>query len=141
MVVSKVFDTLKYTGETLKGAAICLASPNAPVEKSKIIASHMPARPFTPAEWFRMWSWRHCWQYVPMFRFFVFSGMISYGIIKYVLPIKPNHIIQKHQMQENVHHHEVEKWYGYRQQVQDALYFKKYNPLRKEGEVDVSGHH
>lgn len=51
MVVSRIVDTLKFTGETLKGAAITLASPNAPIPESKVIANRMPARPFTAAEW------------------------------------------------------------------------------------------
>uniref|UniRef100_A0A0N4ZSA8 Uncharacterized protein n=1 Tax=Parastrongyloides trichosuri TaxID=131310 RepID=A0A0N4ZSA8_PARTI len=141
MVVSKIFGALKYTGETAKGAVMVLANPNAPIEKSIVIPHRMPARPFTSAEWFRMWSWRHCWKYLPVFRYYVFSGFIVYGVFKFVLPIKPRHGIQYTQGYENSHHHEVEKWYGYRQKVQDALYFKKYNPLKKEGEVDVSGHH
>lgn len=104
-----------------------------------------------------MWSWRYSWKYMPIFRNFLYSGLIVYGVIKFVLPskyfkniftiyyyfilVKPRHKIQYAQAVENAHHHEVEKFYGYRQKVQDALYFKKYNPLKKEGEIDVSGHH
>lgn len=41
---------------------------------------------------------------------------------------------------EDGHHHEVEHWYGIRQKKQDALYWAKYNPLKKEGEAVVGGH-
>uniref|UniRef100_A0AC35TJH2 ATP synthase subunit f, mitochondrial n=1 Tax=Rhabditophanes sp. KR3021 TaxID=114890 RepID=A0AC35TJH2_9BILA len=139
MVVSKIVSALQFTGETVKGAALVLANPNAKIPESKIV-SHMPARPFTGPEWLRMWSWRHNWKLLPVFRYYVFSGMIVYGIFKFVLPIKPRHGIQYTQGYENSHHHEVEHWYGYRQQVQDALYFKKYNPLKKAGEAEVGGH-
>ena len=34
----------------------------------------------------RMWSWRHCWKYLPVFRFYIYSGIIMYGVYKFVLP-------------------------------------------------------
>lgn len=34
----------------------------------------------------RMWSWRHCWKYLPIFRFYIYSGIIMFGILKYVVP-------------------------------------------------------
>uniref|UniRef100_A0A0N5BNK6 Uncharacterized protein n=1 Tax=Strongyloides papillosus TaxID=174720 RepID=A0A0N5BNK6_STREA len=141
MVLPKVINAVKYTAETLKGAAVTLANPNAPIEQSKVIAHRMPARPFTMGERLRMFSWRHCWKYVPVLRFYVFSGIILYGVVKYVLPIKPRNVIQYHDAYEGIHHHEVEQWKGAIQNRQDALYFQKYNPLKKEGEIDVSGHH
>ncbi|MFH4979964.1 hypothetical protein AB6A40_006673 [Gnathostoma spinigerum] len=136
---SRLLDAAKYVAETVKGATIVLFSPNAPIPPSKLVP-FMPARPWTAQEWFRMWSWRYCWKYLPIFRFYIYSAIIVYGIFKFVLPIKPRHRIMHSEMYKNSHHHEVEFWYGIRQKIQDKLYFEKYNPLKKEGEVVPSAH-
>jgi hypothetical protein len=49
-------------------------------------------------------------------------------------------MIQYRQGKIDSHHHEVEHWAGFRQKLQDKEYFKKYNPLKKPGEVVVGGH-
>lgn len=54
--------------------------------------------------------------------------------------VKPHHKVLYHKGKEDSHHHEVEHWYGIRQKVQDKEYFKKYDPLRKPGAVQVGGH-
>uniref|UniRef100_A0A915CIH0 Uncharacterized protein n=2 Tax=Parascaris univalens TaxID=6257 RepID=A0A915CIH0_PARUN len=137
---SKIIDAVKYTAETVKGAVVVLFSPNAPIPASKL-DPFMPARPWTAQEWFRMWSWRHCWKYLPVFRYYIYSGFIMYGFYKFILPVKPRHKIIHHQIYDNMHHHEVEYWHGIRQKRQDAEYFRKYNPLKKAGEPEVGGHH
>ncbi|TKR60374.1 hypothetical protein L596_027629 [Steinernema carpocapsae] len=139
MVIAKIFGAVKYTAETIKGAAVVLASPNAEIPASKL-HPRMPARPWTGQEWLRMWSWRHCWKYIPVFRFYIYSGIIVFGVYKFLLPIKPRHMIMYRQGKDDAHHHEVEHWYGVRQKTQDKEYFKKYDPLRKEGAVEVGGH-
>uniref|UniRef100_A0A7E4VPT8 COX6C domain-containing protein n=1 Tax=Panagrellus redivivus TaxID=6233 RepID=A0A7E4VPT8_PANRE len=140
MVVSKVWEATKWTAETVRGAAVVLASPNAPVPESQL-HPRMPARPWTAGEWVRMTSWRHMWKYLPVLRYYVYSGFILYGAYKFLLPIKPHHKVLYSQGKIDAHHHEVEHWYGIRQKVQDKEYFAKYDPLRKPGQVDVSGHH
>ncbi|CAO4380773.1 Protein CBR-RIL-1 [Caenorhabditis briggsae] len=139
MVVGKLFEAAKWTAETVKGAAVVVASPNAPIPATDL-HPRMPARPWTAQEYLRMWSWRHCWKYLPVFRFYIYSGVILYGVYKFVLPIKPRHMVQYTKGKEDHHHHEVEHWWGIRQKLADKEYFKKYNPLKKEGEVEV-GHH
>uniref|UniRef100_A0AC34F6B5 Uncharacterized protein n=1 Tax=Panagrolaimus sp. ES5 TaxID=591445 RepID=A0AC34F6B5_9BILA len=138
MVFHKVWEATKWTAETARGAAYVLASPGQPIPDSKL-HPRMPARPWTAAEWLRMASWRHMWQYLPVMRNYVFAGFILYGVYKFVLPIKPHHKVLYKKGKEDAHHHEVEHWYGIRQKNQDKEYFKKYNPMRKAGEHDV-GH-
>ncbi|KAK6755268.1 hypothetical protein RB195_013940 [Necator americanus] len=139
MVVAKVFEAAKWTGETAVGAVQALANTKGPVPATDL-HPRMPARPWTAPEYLRMWSWRHCWKYIPVFRFYVYSGIIMFGILKYVVPFKPRHRIMYHKGKADAHHHEVEHWYGIRQKKADNEYFKKYNPLKKEGEVEVGGH-
>uniref|UniRef100_A0A1I7XK60 Uncharacterized protein n=1 Tax=Heterorhabditis bacteriophora TaxID=37862 RepID=A0A1I7XK60_HETBA len=140
MVVSKVFGAVKWTTETAKGAIQVLASPNNPVPATDL-HPRMPARPWTVPEYIRMWSWRHCWKYIPVFRFYVFSGFILYGVFNFLLPIKPRHMIMYSKSKEDGAHHEYEKWHGFHQKMADKEYFKKYNPLKKEGEIEVGGGH
>uniref|UniRef100_A0A1I7Z8I5 Uncharacterized protein n=1 Tax=Steinernema glaseri TaxID=37863 RepID=A0A1I7Z8I5_9BILA len=128
MVIAKIFGAVKYTAETVKGAAVVLASPNAEIPASKL-HPRMPARPWTAQEW-----------YLPVFRFYIYSGIIVYGVYKFVLPIKPRHMVMYRKGKDDAHHHEVEHWYGIRQKNQDKEYFKKYDPLRTAESVDVGGH-
>ncbi|PAV58854.1 hypothetical protein WR25_08859 isoform C [Diploscapter pachys] len=136
MVVAKVLNAAKWTVETVKGAGIVLTSSHAPVPPTDL-HPRMMARPWTFPEYIRMWSWRHCWKYLPIFRFYIYSAVIFIGVFKFVVPIKPRHMIQYHKGKEDAHHHEVEHMYGTRQNRQDAEYFKKYNPLKKEGEAEL----
>lgn len=102
MVFEKVWAASKWTAETARGAAVTLVSPNAPIPESAL-HPRMPARPWTAAEWvgyhslitniylhkifqLRMASWRHMWRYLPVMRYYVFSGFILYGVYKFVLP-------------------------------------------------------
>uniref|UniRef100_A0AC35FFP0 Uncharacterized protein n=1 Tax=Panagrolaimus sp. PS1159 TaxID=55785 RepID=A0AC35FFP0_9BILA len=127
MVFYKIYEATKWSGETIRGAALVLASPNAPIPPS-MLHQRMPARPWTAAEWLRMASWRHMWKYMPVMRYYVFSAFILYGCYKFVLPIKPHHKVLYKQGKEDAHHHEVEHWYGIRQKNADKLYYKKYHP-------------
>lgn len=52
MVVSRFVDLAKFTGETLKGAALVLAKPNEKIPETKL-HPRMPARPATVPEWVR----------------------------------------------------------------------------------------
>ncbi|KAK6020795.1 hypothetical protein OSTOST_13544, partial [Ostertagia ostertagi] len=72
-----------------------------------------------------MWSWRHCWKYLPVFRFYIYSGVIVFAIFKFVVPIKPRHRIMYHKGKADAHHHEVEHWYGIRQKKADAGVFQE----------------
>uniref|UniRef100_A0A0M3IKK4 NADH dehydrogenase [ubiquinone] 1 beta subcomplex subunit 7 n=1 Tax=Ascaris lumbricoides TaxID=6252 RepID=A0A0M3IKK4_ASCLU len=128
---SKIIDAVKYTAETVKGAVVVLFSPNAPIPAWKL-DPFMPARPFECG---------HGGIYLPVFRYYIYSGFIMYGFYKFILPVKPRHKIIHHQIYDNMHHHEVEYWRGIRQKRQDAEYFRKYNPLKKAGEPEVGGHH
>ncbi|GMR59143.1 hypothetical protein PMAYCL1PPCAC_29338 [Pristionchus mayeri] len=139
MVATKILEAVKWSAETVKGAAVVLATPNAPIPASQL-HPRMMARPWTTQEYIRMWSWRHCWKFIPVFRFYIYSGIIVYGVYKFVLPIKPRHRIMYTKGKEDGHHHEVEHWYGIRQKLADKEYFKKYNPLKKAGEAEVGGH-
>ncbi|CAJ0578593.1 unnamed protein product, partial [Mesorhabditis spiculigera] len=139
MVVKAVYNAAAWTVETARGAVNVLISPNAPIPKTDL-HPRMMARPWTAAEYLRMWSWRYNWKYIPVFRFYVYSAAIVYGIYKFVLPIKPRHRIAYAKGKDDHHHHEVEHWYGIRQQKQDKEYFKTYNPLKKPGDVEVGGH-
>ncbi|GMT10734.1 hypothetical protein PFISCL1PPCAC_2031 [Pristionchus fissidentatus] len=139
MVAAKILEAVKWSAETVKGAAVVLATPGAAVPESQL-HPRMMARPWTAQEYIRMWSWRHCWKFLPVFRFYIYSGLIVYGVYKFVLPIKPRHRIMYTKGKEDGHHHEVEHWYGIRQKLADKEYFKKYNPLKKAGEAEVGGH-
>ncbi|CAD5218526.1 unnamed protein product [Bursaphelenchus okinawaensis] len=139
MVVGKIVDLAKFTGGTIKGAALVLARPSDPIPETKL-HPRMPARPFTTPEWLRMLSWRHIWQKIPIARFYVFSALIVFGVFKFLVPIKPRHVIMYKTGKEDGHHHEVEHWYGVRQKKQDALYWAKYDPFRVEGAAAVGGH-
>ncbi|KIH45138.1 hypothetical protein ANCDUO_24825 [Ancylostoma duodenale] len=85
MVVAKVFEAAKWTAETAVGAAQALANTKGPVPATDL-HPRMPARPWTAQEYLRMWSWRHCWKYLPVFRFYIYSGIIMFGIFKFVVP-------------------------------------------------------
>ncbi|VDM67472.1 unnamed protein product [Strongylus vulgaris] len=85
MVVAKIFEGAKWTAETLVGAGQALANTKGPVPATDL-HPRMPARPWTAQEYLRMWSWRHCWKYLPVFRFYIYSGIIMFGILKYVVP-------------------------------------------------------
>lgn len=50
MVVGRIASYAKATAETLRGAAVVLVSPNAPIPATKL-HPRMPPRPFTSAEW------------------------------------------------------------------------------------------
>lgn len=50
IMLNKVWDATKWTVETARGAAVTLASPNAPIPESQLHA-RMPARPWTAGEW------------------------------------------------------------------------------------------
>ncbi|WKY12104.1 hypothetical protein Q1695_003574 [Nippostrongylus brasiliensis] len=139
MVVAKVFEAAKWTAETAVGAVQAVANTKGPIPPTDL-HPRMPARPWTAPEYLRMWSWRHCWKYLPVFRFYIYSGIIVFGIFKFVVPIKPRHRIMYTKGKEDSHHHEVEHWYGIRQKKADKEYFMKYNPLKKEGEAEVGGH-
>jgi len=139
MVVDKIAAIGKSTFDTLRGAVVVLASPNAPIPATKL-HPRMPPRPFTAPEWFRMLSWRYMWQYNPVLRYYIFSVTIVLGVFKFLVPIQPRHKIMYHQSKLDAHHHEVHEWAGFRQKYQDKLYFKKYDPLRKAGAEVPSGH-
>ncbi|KAI6216224.1 CRE-RIL-1 protein [Aphelenchoides fujianensis] len=133
MVVGKVVEAGKWTLETIRGAAVTLASPNAPIPETKL-HPRMPARPWTAPEWFRMTSWRHIWMYAPVFRYYIYSGIILYGAFKLLVPLKPRHKIMYTKGKDEAHHHEVEHWAGFRQKLQDKEYF------RRRGEAVEGGH-
>ena len=50
MVAAKVLESIKWTAETVRGAAVTLASPNAPIPESAL-HPRMPARPWTAQEY------------------------------------------------------------------------------------------
>ena len=52
MPLAKVFNAACWTAETIKGAAVTLASPNAPIPKTDL-HPRMMARPFTAQEYVR----------------------------------------------------------------------------------------
>ncbi|KHJ77732.1 hypothetical protein OESDEN_22648 [Oesophagostomum dentatum] len=85
MVAAKALEAVKWTAETLVGAVKVVADTKSPVPKTDL-HPRMPARPWTAQEYLRMWSWRHCWKYLPVFRFYVYSGFIMFGILRYVVP-------------------------------------------------------
>lgn len=35
-----------------------------------------------------MISWRHIWQKVPIFRFYIYSAVIVFGVFKFLVPSK-----------------------------------------------------
>ncbi|KJH41082.1 hypothetical protein DICVIV_12946 [Dictyocaulus viviparus] len=139
MVLNKVVNAAKWTAETTIGAAQALANTKGPIPPTEL-HPRMPARPWTIPEYIRMWSWRHCWRNFPIFRFYVFSTIIVLGFLKFVVPIKPRHHIMYHKSKADADRHEAEHWYGFRQKMADKEYFKKYNPLKKEGEIEIGGH-
>ncbi|VDM62786.1 unnamed protein product [Angiostrongylus costaricensis] len=139
MVLSKVLGGAKWTAETVVGAVRAVANTKDPIPPTDL-HPRMPARPWTAQEYLRMWSWRHCWKYMPVFRFYIFSGIIVFAFFKFVVPLKPRHLVMYGRARANLDRHEAEHWYGVRQKKADKEYFKKYNPLKKEGEVEVGGH-
>ena len=52
MVAAKLMNAAKWTGETLRGAVVVVASPNMKIPETKL-HPRMPARPWTHAEWVR----------------------------------------------------------------------------------------
>ncbi|KAH7730836.1 CRE-RIL-1 protein [Aphelenchoides avenae] len=128
-LVARVWHGVKWTAETFRGAAVVLASPKAPIPPTKL-HPRMMARPMTLGEFFRMFSWRYNWKYQPIIRTWLESAAIVWAIYYFVLPIKPRHMVQFAQAQEDSHHKEVEHEYGLKQKLQDQEHFKKYDPLR-----------
>jgi len=139
MVLSKLWNAGKWTAETVRGAAVVLASPNAPIPETKL-HPRMPARPSTIPEFIRMLSWRHMWQWQPAIRLLVFSAMIVFSVEFFLIPVKPRHLVMLSQGKENHHKHEREHMYGRFQKRQDELYFAKYDPFRKADAPAVGGH-
>lgn len=52
MVFNKVWEGTKWTAETIRGAVVVLANPNAKIPPSEL-HPRMMAHPFTVAEWVR----------------------------------------------------------------------------------------
>ena len=129
MVIRKVVNGVKWTAETIRGAAVVLASPNAPIPPSQL-HPRMMARPWLPGEWLRMNSTRFLWQYIPIFRFVVFSTLGTLFVIKFLLPQKPRQRFINAENAAAEHKHEKDSFYGVRQRRQDKIYFEKYDPLR-----------